>query len=246
MPSLRISLLSRRFWLVGLAVLLSVQPGCVRRRMTIRTNPPGAVVYVDRQRIGVTPVSTDFTYYGTRTVELVKDGYETVTEQHKFTTPWYQLPGIDFFAENLWPFETRDERILDFQMVPQQAVPPSLVLNRAEQLRADAQQGLMTPMVEPKHGLLHHGGKHKLFGHGGGLFHKNTPAPPTGPPTMAPPVMGPPTMAPPTGPPTMAPPVMGPPTMAPPTGPPTMAPPTMAPPTMAPLTLGSPLPQGQF
>ena len=116
-------------------LVLSIQVGCVRRRMTIRSNPPGAVVYVDRQRIGVTPVSTNFTYYGTRTVELVKDGYDTVTEQHKFTTPWYEIPGLDFFSENLWPFETRDERILDFQMAAQQSVPPSLVLNRAEQLR---------------------------------------------------------------------------------------------------------------
>ena len=193
MPSLRYSLFSRRFWLVIFAVLLGVQVGCVRRRMTIRTNPPGAVVYVDRQRIGVTPVSTNFTYYGTRTVELVKDGYETVTEQHKFTTPWYEIPGLDFFSENLWPFETRDERILDFQMVPQQAIPPSLVLGRAEQLRADAQQGLMTPMVEPKQGLLHHKGKHNLFGHEGGLLHKGKQPPSPGAPSSVPP-MPPPTL----------------------------------------------------
>ena len=49
----------------------------------------------------------------------MKDGYETVTEEHKSPTPWYQYPVVDFFAENLWPFEVRDERILDFDLPPQ-------------------------------------------------------------------------------------------------------------------------------
>ena len=136
-------------------VLVSSQAGCVRRRMTIRSNPPGAVVYVDERRIGVTPVSTNFTYYGTRNVQLVKDGYETVKKKHRFTTPWYEYPVIDFFSENIWPFETRDERILDFDLPPMQAVPPTQVIGRAEQLRSEAQRGLVTPLVEPKHPQLH-------------------------------------------------------------------------------------------
>jgi hypothetical protein len=117
--------------------------------MTIRSNPPGAVVYVDERRIGVTPVSTDYVYYGTRNIQLVKDGYDTVKEKHRFRTPWYQYPVIDFFSENLWPFETRDERILDFNLAPMAATPPSQILGNAEQLRADAQRGLVTPLVEP-------------------------------------------------------------------------------------------------
>ncbi len=148
---------TRGTWLLLGLVLLTVACGCVRRRMTIRSNPPGAVVFVDERRIGVTPVSTSFTYYGTREVQLVKDGYETVTEKHKFTTPWYQFPVVDFFAENLWPSEVRDERILDFNLPPQQSVPPTQVVQRAEQLRGEAQAGVLTPGVTPppKHPLLH-------------------------------------------------------------------------------------------
>ena len=145
----------RSVWLL-LAVLLIVAPsGCVRRRMTVRSNPPGAVVFVDERRIGVTPVSTSFTYYGTRNVQLVKDGYETVTKEHKFQTPWYQYPVIDFFAENLWPLEVRDERILDFNLPPQQAVPPAQVMQSAEQLRSEAQRGLVTPLVAPQRTTRH-------------------------------------------------------------------------------------------
>jgi hypothetical protein len=73
-----------------------------------------------------------------------------VTEEHKFGTPWYQYPVIDFFAENLWPLEVRDERILDFSLPPQRTVPPAQVIESAEQLRNEAQRGLMTPLVEPR------------------------------------------------------------------------------------------------
>ena len=32
--------------------------------MTIRSNPPGAMFYVDDYEIGITPISTSFIYYG--------------------------------------------------------------------------------------------------------------------------------------------------------------------------------------
>lgn len=136
-------------WLLLAVVLIAHQTGCVRRRMTVRSNPPGAVVFVDERRIGVTPVSTSFTYYGTRNVQLVKDGYETVTEKHRVQPPWYQYPIIDFFAENCWPFEIRDECALDFDLPPQKSIPPTQVLECGEQLRVDAQRGLVTPLVPP-------------------------------------------------------------------------------------------------
>jgi hypothetical protein len=67
--------------LVGLLACCACagQSGCVQRRITIRSNPPGALVYVDDYPIGTTPVSTSFVYYGTRKVRLVLSGYETLT-----------------------------------------------------------------------------------------------------------------------------------------------------------------------
>ena len=137
--------------LAGLLLALWVmtsQLGCVRRRMTIRSDPPGAVVYVDERRIGVTPVSASFTYYGTRDIQLVKDGYETVKEKHRVAAPWYQYPVVDFFAENLWPLETRDERVLEFDLPPMKTAVPTQVMERAEQLRSQTQQGLTTPLMD--------------------------------------------------------------------------------------------------
>ncbi len=132
---------------LALLAILMMSPGCVRRRFTVRTNPPGAVLYVDNQEIGVTPVGTDYTYYGTREIRLEKDGYEPVVQLHTFRTPWYQYPGLDFVSENLVPWEIRDQRELDFEMVPLRMIPPEELRSRAEQLRANAQAGFATPIV---------------------------------------------------------------------------------------------------
>jgi hypothetical protein len=113
-------------------------PGCVQRRLTIRSNPPGALVYVDDYQIGTTPVSTDFVYYGDRKVRLVKSGYETLTVIQPIPTPWYEYPGLDFVSENLIPREIRDERVVEYQLQPQMIVPSQQLLGRAENLRHGA------------------------------------------------------------------------------------------------------------
>jgi hypothetical protein len=133
--------------LIALALLTALQAGCVRRRMTIRSNPPGAKVYVDDVEIGATPVSANFTYYASRKITLIKDGYRTETTYHRVLPPWYELPGADFFSENIYPRELRDERVVDFQLVPQENVPLNELLNRAEALRENAQTGVISPLL---------------------------------------------------------------------------------------------------
>ncbi len=129
---------SRIAWIMYSFMILTVACGCVQRRMTIRSNPPGALVYVDDYEIGNTPVSTDFVYYGTRKIRLVKDGYETLTVRQPFPVPWYQIFPLDFVTENIWPGEIRDERHVSLTMVPASSTPPEQVVARAEQSRASA------------------------------------------------------------------------------------------------------------
>ncbi len=124
--------------LAALVVLISL-PGCVQRRMTIRSNPPGALVYVDNHEIGVTPISTDFLYYGTREIRLVKDGFETLTVMQPMLPPWYEIPPLDFFSENLVPGEFRDQRVFTYQLRPQVTVPTEQLIDRAQQLRSAVQ-----------------------------------------------------------------------------------------------------------
>lgn len=128
------STLRFRNWLL-LLIAFSCLGGCVRRRLTVRSNPPGALVFIDGQEIGRTPVATPFTYYGTRNFRLVKDGFETFSVNQRFPAPWYQVPPLDFVSENLVPHELRDERVVSFDLVPKANVSMDEVLIHAEQLR---------------------------------------------------------------------------------------------------------------
>jgi len=127
---------------IGITILL---PGCVRRRLMVRSNPPGAIVYVDNQPIGTTPCATDFVYYGTREIRLVKPGFETLTVSQPIPAPWYEIPPLDFVSENLMPHKIQDYRTVSFNMAPQVIVPTEQLLSRAEQLRQSTLQGVVLP-----------------------------------------------------------------------------------------------------
>ncbi len=85
-------------------------------------------MYVDDYPIGTTPISTDFVYYGTRKVRIVKSGYETLTVLQPIPAPWYQYPVLDFITENVVPGEIRDERVVEYQLQPQVVVPSTQIL----------------------------------------------------------------------------------------------------------------------
>lgn len=136
--------LAHKYWLLLLLVVAST--GCVRRRLTVRTQPAGAMVYVDKQPIGMSPISTSVTYYGTREIEVVGDGYRTEKVLRTFKPPWYQWPGLDFISETLWPWEIRDERVVDMTLVPYQAPTSEELQARGDGLRVQASQGVGVPL----------------------------------------------------------------------------------------------------
>lgn len=129
--------------LIALAGLL-LGPGCVQRRLLVQSQPEGALVSVDRQVVGHTPVSVPFTYYGTREIELQKDGYQTTRVKQRIRPPAWQWFPASFFTENLGLRERRDVRVLDFTMAPKEPVMENLLLDRGNQLRGDVQRGTVT------------------------------------------------------------------------------------------------------
>ncbi len=148
-------MIRKKLLLIALtAILLAQHTGCVRRRMTIRSNPPGATVYVDDHLLGTTPVSSEFVYYGTRRVKLIKDGYETITALQTISAPWYQIPPLDLITENFIGREIRDERVMDFTMKPQQVVPTGDLLKRAGNLRNSSRIGAIVPRPPQSQPLL--------------------------------------------------------------------------------------------
>jgi hypothetical protein len=113
----------------------------VSRRLTIVTNPPGAMVLLDGKETGYSPASSDFIWYGTRQVTLIKDGFETRTEYVTVPAPWYQWPGIEFFADNFSPTRVTDRRVFNFDLKPRRTVSDEELKSRARQLRSEAQIG---------------------------------------------------------------------------------------------------------
>lgn len=131
-----------RYLLCIFAVLLCTsQTGCVHRRFTVYSNPPGALVRVDGKDIGYTPASVDFTWYGTREIQLLKDGYETHTELVSIPAPWYQKFPLDFFSDNFLGTHASDHRQFSFQMQPKRTDISSDVIQRGRSLRSEALHG---------------------------------------------------------------------------------------------------------
>jgi hypothetical protein len=117
--------------------------GCshnMHRRMTIRSEPPGALVLLEGEQVGYTPVSVDFDHYGTREVTLIKDGYETVTAMQKIRTPWYQRIPVDFFTDNFSPVKVNDRMEYTFTLNKQELVSNEQLMQRGKGLRAKARE----------------------------------------------------------------------------------------------------------
>ena len=144
----RVHSLVPRLACLGLLLIVMATSGCVQRRLQVRSQPEGAFLTIDNQPIGYTPVSVPFTYYGTRDVQLEKDGYKTIKVQQRVDAPWYQWVPISFFAEHFSPREIRDERLLEFQMEPKSQVNENLLRERANQLRQDVQRGTVTAPID--------------------------------------------------------------------------------------------------
>jgi hypothetical protein len=128
----------RRFLLAVLLTAAAGSTGCVERRYTIRTNPPGALAVVNGEEIGPTPVSRSFTYYGDREVTLMLDGYETQKVIQPIRAPWWDNLLTEFFSENLIPYTFRDEREFSYQMAPSSVPAVNDLVDRAQGLRTQA------------------------------------------------------------------------------------------------------------
>jgi hypothetical protein len=130
-----------RSLLLGL-VLLSVGVGCVQRTITVTSQPTGALVYLNDEEVGRTPVSVPFTHYGTYDVRLEADGYEPLWTEAQAKAPWWEYPGPDLVAEAVPGGES--EIAWHFQMQPRtpaEEVDVDKLRSHATQMRAMTREG---------------------------------------------------------------------------------------------------------
>jgi len=108
--------------------------GCVQRTLQIESDPPGALVYLNGEEAGRTPMRKNFVWYGTYDVVLRKDGYQTLNKPTQVWAPWWQIPPIDLVAE-LLPLE--DKQYARYRLRPTTEVQtePEEILARAAKMR---------------------------------------------------------------------------------------------------------------
>lgn len=123
--------------------------GCVERRLTVRTDPPGALVSVNGEELGTTPVSMRFDYYGDRRMTVQAEGYNTMNLIQPIKAPWWDNLLTEFVSENMVPFTLRDEREFNYRLTPATTPETGDLLGSAEQLR----QAGSTPPPRKSRGL---------------------------------------------------------------------------------------------
>ena len=128
----------------GAASLLGLS-GCVERSITIVTDPPGSIIYLNDVEKGTTPLTTSFEWYGTYGIRIRgKKNIGTPTDPkyqyyylhtHRTTSrPWFQYYGLDLVAA-LLPIEFKDHKIWAFVVPPVKVLPKQQLIQNAEKMR---------------------------------------------------------------------------------------------------------------
>lgn len=120
--------MNHSFFILFLWLLFGLT-SCVERRIDIASTPSEAEVYLDGIYQGKTPISIPFDFYGTREVRLrkraadptVKDtsvikSYETFSTTITLVPPLYETFPIDFFTENIIPYQWQDIHTFNFAL----------------------------------------------------------------------------------------------------------------------------------
>lgn len=92
---------------------------CVERRLWIRTEPEGAFVRVNGDPVGTSPVSWRFFHYGVVLVEAELAGHVRTERAVRLRAPWYETPGLDFFADVLVPVRIHDRHEVTLELEPE-------------------------------------------------------------------------------------------------------------------------------
>ena len=131
------------FVAIGLVMILLA--GCVERKLTINTEPQGAMVILNDQEIGTSPVTVPFNWYGDYWVRVSKDGYETLDTHRKLKAPLHDHFPFDFFAQVLYPGRIVDSYDWRFELAAKEYPARDRLIENGQSLRNQLEQQSLTP-----------------------------------------------------------------------------------------------------
>lgn len=127
------------------ALTLLAAGGCVERRLSITSEPSGALVTLGDNEVGRTPLETTFKFHGKYDVLVTHEGYEPLRTIAKASAPIYEYPGPDLVAEII-PLTFHNTQHWHFVLEPrlEEAQPKAELeagmIDRALQLREQLAQ----------------------------------------------------------------------------------------------------------
>jgi len=120
-------------------IALTTFAGCVERELTINTRPQGAVVTLNDEEIGESPVTVNFSWYGDYYVRISKEGYETLDTHRDLKGPWYDHFPFDFFAQIVNPDRIVDTYEWTFELSPRRQIDRDKLIQNARELKQQLQ-----------------------------------------------------------------------------------------------------------
>jgi len=119
---------------LGWGLVFLFMTGCIERTIRITSDPSGALVYLNDEEVGRTPVAVTFLFYGTYDVRLERDGYKPLWTAQKAHAPWWEAPGPDLIAEMIPHNKTEQRWHFVLEVAPYG--DDEVLIGRAKQLRA--------------------------------------------------------------------------------------------------------------
>lgn len=123
--------LHKIFAILLCTAVICITSGCVERELTVKTIPDGAIVELNDEQVGLSPVTVPFNWYGTYRVRMEKEGYETLVVNQKLDRPTNDYFPLDLFRDIFgkdvtdsyeWTFELKPYELPDRDQLIKDAV----------------------------------------------------------------------------------------------------------------------------
>jgi hypothetical protein len=134
--------------LIILFILICFCVGCVERKLTIITEPSGALVALNDEEIGISPVTVGFEWYGDYSVRITKDGYQALNTHKNLKRPLRDVAPFDLLDDTI---NTRaDEYTWTFKLEPYQEPNKAELIEDALKMKKLTAEEIKDPF-EKKH-----------------------------------------------------------------------------------------------
>lgn len=126
--------------------------GCRTRTLEVTSEPPGALVWLNDEQVGRTPLETDFVHYGTYDVRLRLDGYVPVSTHRSASAPLVDQPGIDLVGQMIpgWSVTSWHFVLQPLPELTDRDAAEAAVYSRATEVRDKAQRSGVGPAQPPR------------------------------------------------------------------------------------------------